>query len=319
MNAPGPTPALRSHLDDDLFARLRDSEIFQQYQQSFQTALGLPLILRAVGAFQAPLHGSKQLNPFCAVMAKTNQTCAACLQMQERIERSAIGESSTLECFAGLAESAVPVRVGDRVIAFLQTGQVMLHKPTEARFRAALRQLAVWNPSLDEPALRTAYFRTRVLTRPRYEAIVKLLANFARHLSLVSNELMIAQAASEPPMIARARAFIAERLDEELSLRQVAQAVHVSTTYFCKLFKAALGINFTDYVARLRIERVKRLLLNPNARVSETAYAAGFQSLSQFNRVFRRIVGESPSVYRDRLHQSTRSAKGRRHTLACAA
>jgi len=319
MNASGPTPALPTHLDDDLFARLRDSEIFQQYQKSFQTAIGLPLILRAVGAFQTPLHGSKQLNPFCAVMARANKTCAACLQLQERIERSAVGESSTLECFAGLAESAVPVRVGDRVIAFLQTGQVMLQKPTEARFRAALRQLAAWNPSLDEPALRAAYFRTRVLTRPRYEAIVKLLANFARHLALVSNELMITQAAGEPPMIARARAFIAERLDEELSLRQVAQAVHVSTTYFCKLFKAALGINFTDYVARLRIEKVKRLLLNPHARVSEAAYAAGFQSLSQFNRVFRRIVGESPSVYRDRLHQSTRSAKGNRHTLACAA
>ena len=43
-------------------------------------------------------------------------------------------------------------------------------------------------------------------------------------------------------------------------------------------------------------------MLNPHVRISEAAFAAGFQSLSQFNRVFRRIVGESPSVWRDRLH-----------------
>jgi AraC-like DNA-binding protein len=52
------------------------------------------------------------------------------------------------------------------------------------------------------------------------------------------------------------------------------------------------------------VEKVKNLLLNPNKRVSEAAYEAGFQSLSQFNRVFRRVAGEAPSVYRDKLHQS---------------
>ena len=66
----------------------------------------------------------------------------------------------------------------------------------------------------------------------------------------------------------------------------------------------ATGMTFTDYLARVRIEKVKNLLLNPHKRVSEAAYEAGFQSLSQFNRVFRRIAGESPTTFRDRLHSS---------------
>jgi len=78
--------------------------------------------------------------------------------------------------------------------------------------------------------------------------------------------------------------------------------VNMSAFYFCKTFKKATGMTFTDYLARVRVEKVKNLLLNPNKRVSEAAYEAGFQSLSQFNRVFRRIGGESPSTYRDRLH-----------------
>src|SRR5690606_1065132 len=69
-----------------------------------------------------------------------------------------------------------------------------------------------------------------------------------------------------------------------------------------KAFRKATGMTFTDYLARVRVEKVKNLLLNPQRRVSEAAYAAGFQSLSQFNRVFRRIAGESPTVFRDRLH-----------------
>ena len=58
---------------------------------------------------------------------------------------------------------------------------------------------------------------------------------------------------------------------EEISLGQVASAVHTSTFYFCKLFKRVTGINFTEYVSRLRTEKAKALLLNPNLRVSEIA------------------------------------------------
>ena len=79
----------------------------------------------------------------------------------------------------------------------------------------------------------------------------------------------------------------------------------MSAFYFCKSFRKATGLTFTDYVARVRVEKVKNLLLNPNKRVSEAAYEAGFQSLSQFNRVFRRVAGEPPSAYREKLQQAS--------------
>jgi AraC-like DNA-binding protein len=79
----------------------------------------------------------------------------------------------------------------------------------------------------------------------------------------------------------------------------VAQEVNRSPSYFCKTFKDSTGLTFTDYLARTRVEAVKQMLLNPNMRVSEAAYAAGFQSLSQFNRTFRRIEGRSPIAWRN--------------------
>ncbi len=112
---------------------MQQSEIFRDYREAFESTTGLPLTLRAAGSFQPPQAGSKQLNPFCALMAGRSKTCAACLQLQQRAEQAATANPATLECFAGLADSVVPIRVGDQVVAYLQTGQILLRAPSRAR------------------------------------------------------------------------------------------------------------------------------------------------------------------------------------------
>jgi AraC-like DNA-binding protein/ligand-binding sensor protein len=285
-----------------LVAQLKRSQIFRDYEQAFRETTGLPINLRAIEGFDLPHHGDPKESPFCALMAGSNHSCAACLQLQKRVEQEAQLQPKTLRCFAGLCDSAVPVRVGDNLIAFLQTGQILLHPPQKADFNRATRELVKFGYEIDVKQLEEAYFQTRVITRKQYESILRLLTIFAQHLSAVSNQLMVEEATAESPAIARARAYIAEKHAEELSLSEVSHVVNMSAFYFCKTFKKATGMTFTDYLARVRVEKVKNLLLNPHKRVSEAAYEAGFQSLSQFNRVFRRIAGEAPSAYRERFH-----------------
>ena len=297
---------------------LQRSEIFRDYQKAFETTTGLPLALRPTGSFQSPLHASKQVNPFCALMAANNQSCSACLQLQQRMETEATVEPRTLQCFAGLVESAVPVRVGENLLGHLQTGQVLFQAPSKAGFKKIARQLAEWNSKVDVHALEAAYFKTRVVAKKQYDAVVRLVGIFAQHLSSLSNRVLTMESTAELPAITKARAFIAEHHSEEISLTQVAATVNMSSFYFCKVFKQVTGLTFTHYVARVRVETIKQLLLNPHTRISEAAYAAGFQSLSQFNRVFHRFAGEAPTVYRERLHGSAHGA-GQLHPLAHAA
>ena len=285
-----------------LVAQLKRSRIFRDYEQAFRETTGLPINLRPIEAFDLPHHGDPKESPFCTLMAQSNHSCAACLQLQKRVEEEARLAPKTLKCFAGLCDSAVPVRVGDNLVAFLQTGQILLHTPTKAEFAKTTRQLLKFGSEIDLKKLEEAFFQTRVITKKQYESILRLLTIFAQHLSTLSNQLIVQEATAESPQVAKARVFIADHQTEELSLGQVASAVNMSAFYFCKTFKKATGMTFTDYLARVRIEKVKNLLLNPHKRVSEAAYEAGFQSLSQFNRVFRRIAGESPTVYRERLH-----------------
>jgi len=108
---------------------------------------------------------------------------------------------------------------------------------------------------------------------------------------------------AEPVDIRRARNFIHEHSDEELSLIQVAKAANISGNHLSEKFKRVTGFNFVDYVARTRFEKALGLLQDPSFRVSEIAFAVGFQSLSQFNRVFKRLAGTSPTEYRAATHK----------------
>jgi AraC-like DNA-binding protein len=287
--------------ENNLVEALSGSKIYQDYERAFSEATGLPVALRPVESWQLPHHGQRSENPFCAMMATKSRACAACLQVQQKLSDSARHEAASETCQVGLCDTAVPVKLGDKLIGFLHTGQIFRRKPTNAQFHRVTKLCADWGVQVDLEKLKAAYFSTRVLSAKEHEAMVKLLQIFAQHLSMVSNQIVVQEQNAEPPVITRAKKFIKENQKEDISLGQVAKAVNTSTFYFCKMFKKVTGINFTDYVSRVRIENAKNLLLNPNLRVSEIAYEVGFQSLTHFNRVFKKVIGQSPTEYRSQL------------------
>ncbi len=291
--------------DRNLIDALINSKVFQEYERAFTEATGLPVALRAVESWQLPHHGKRNESPFCAIVSEKSRACASCLQTQERLAEAAVETPETVVCAAGLSDTAVPVKLGGRLIGFLQTGQVFRKKPTELQFDRTLRLMAEWGIEMDADQLKGAYFSTKVISPKQHEAIVKLLSIFAQHLSMLSNQVVVQHDNSEPPVITRAKEYIEEHQTENLRLGHVAKAVNTSTFYFCKMFKKVTGINFTDYLSRVRIEKSKNLLLNPNLRVSEIAFEVGFQSLTHFNRVFKKILGQSPTEYRTQLLGNT--------------
>jgi AraC-like DNA-binding protein len=109
---------------------------------------------------------------------------------------------------------------------------------------------------------------------------------------------------AEPVEIWKARRFVEEHSGEELSLSKVAKAANISSNHLSEKFKQVTGVNFVDYIARIRFEKACELLLNSNLRISEIAFTVGFQSLSQFNRVFKRSSGKSPTELRAAYRQN---------------
>jgi len=118
---------------------------------------------------------------------------------------------------------------------------------------------------------------------------------------------------AEPRDIWSARKFIEEHCSEHLSLQRVATAAGINATHLSEKFKQVTGVKFVDYIACTRFENARRLLANRDLPISDIAFTAGFQSLSQFNRVFKKFSGKSPTAYRE-----TYLRRGKDTKLYCA-
>lgn len=297
-----------------LVEKLTRSKIFKDYEQAFRSATGLPFALTPPETWGLPMRGDANENAFCHAMSDSSKTCAACLELQGKLSEKGAESSEpiTMKCFAGFCDTAVPVRLGESLVGFLRTGQVLTETPTEEEFDRTSQQLIRWGIDFDVKKLHDAYFASKVISNEQYNAMIRLLKVFADHLSMISNQVLVREENTENPMITRAKDYIERNQSEDISLAAVARAVNTSTFYFCKMFKKATGLTFTEYLGRVRVEKAKQLLLNPHVRVSEVAFEVGFQSLSQFNRVFKRITGQSPTDYRERLPRAGAAPTARR-------
>lgn len=248
---------------------LAESDLFQHYQRAFHTLTGLPLCLEVVA------------------------------------EEDDFLEPRTTTSIAGVMDTLVPVKIGKSVLAALRTGAVRLQPATDAHFVPVAKALLEGDRSAAEIRGAKVQFESVPVMEPeRYDAAVEILRSFALQLGETAHRLLFAHATHEPEPVRNAKAFIHRHLGEQMSLETVAAAVSVSPFHFCKLFKRATGLTFTDFVNRARVEKAKRMLLRPTARITEIAYDVGFQSLSHFNRSFRRIADESPSEFRCRMKDS---------------
>lgn len=292
-------------MESDWLEAIRSTETYTKFARAFRTLTGLPMELRAPRVWGLPLNGSENEGPLCAWMARKNASCASCLTAQEELDRTNATATRSTQCPFGLIDTVVPVKLGERVIGYLQTGQVATRLVDETARNELIRATQEWGEKDPSEPLE-ALDNTRYLEETQYSSALSLLEVFAGQLSDLANRMLIEGTNQEPALISRAKAYIREHYEEELSLAKVSQAVNASTFYLCKMFKKTTGLHFTDYISRVRIEHARELLANPNLRVSEIAYDVGFQSLTHFNRVFRNVMGQSPTQYR----QDSRTATG---------
>lgn len=297
----------------EMFGALAEARIYHDYWKAYTQATGLPLRLREAAEGGWALEPARGVSPLCLLLARTNVSCQNCLAMQKRVEEEADIEPKTLKCFAGLCETAVPVRVGENLVAWLETGHVLIDHPTKSKFSRLAKILLRWGIDVDLKQIEEAYFNTRVIAPSQYEAAVRLLQIFAGHLAEVGRHIALQARGDEPPSVSIARQWIVAHCEDSVSLAAAAQAVNLSAKHFSDVFRKATGIPFVEYVARVRVEKAKNLLANPRLRMSDIAFETGFQSLSQFNRAFRRHAGASPSDYRHALPRAAPAPENRKN------
>lgn len=88
--------------------------------------------------------------------------------------------------------------------------------------------------------------------------------------------------------------------DSSLSIKDISEHVHLSSSYLCTVFKTETGQTLNQYLTQFRIEKAKQLLSDPRNKINEIAASVGYCDRNYFGKAFKKVVGLSPSEYREK-------------------
>jgi len=130
------------------------------------------------------------------------------------------------------------------------------------------------------------------------EPMEELCAWIVRALDAFMDVVYESRDSKNMPVLRDAVRYIRENFMKDLTLDEVANAVHLSSYYLSHLFKEELGVTFVEYLTHVRIEEAKKLLLDPRRTVQQVSYMVGYQDPSYFTKVFKKLESRTPSQYR---------------------
>ena len=292
-----------------VFAEAIDhSPSFRRWRDAIHTATGTDVLLLGAGDLARDLHRVAETSALCRLLGSRSRRCAACrARFAGRLLTLGTHHAGpfAMRCHAGLTVAAIPLTMADGSTAFLVTVPAVLRRGRGAGAAAAVvgRVVRGGDSGLPE-ALVARLARGLPVRDPRqFHATVTLLHLLAVRLSHLSRQMLEAPGNGwhDGVAVRRSCEVIEQRFTENLRLEGVARDVGVSRSYLSHLFMRTMGLSFTDYLAGRRVVELKRLLGDSALSVTEALFAAGFQSVSQGNRVFRTATGMPPSAYRRRL------------------
>lgn len=121
---------------------------------------------------------------------------------------------------------------------------------------------------------------------------------------LSSNSYARIDVATDSRRIMKVKNFIAQNYSSEIRLNTLADIAGMSDSAFSRFFKSQTGSNISDYIIDLRLNNAIRQLLDAKTGIAEIGYSCGFNNLSNFNRIFKKKKGCSPSEYRENYHKT---------------
>ena len=223
-----------------------------------------------------------------------------------RLIEAADRQAATLACSCGLSAAAVPVRVGSHTVGALVTAAFLPVSPEQPALNRVRHLLS--REGIDLPAAELAELarHTPVILPERLSALLLLLQAASEHIVTHLDERPTAPAAGLPELAQQVCRLIHADYASPLGVEHLARALGVSEAHLSRTFHQSTGLRIVEYIARYRIERAHEQLCATSEPVARVAAACGFQSVSQFNRVFRARYGESPRDARSRTTPHSR-------------
>lgn len=265
----------------------RPEALLQTFSQALAQSTGLPLQFHKAGEFC--VAEDPQIPEFCRVMAHGHKACQQCVATHLKLQDPSGTEIRTSNCFAGLTSSAIPVVRDQELVGYLHTGHAYVDRPQGCRKPG--RGCVLPGRSEAGCGCAGACSRTPRLKGEQYQGAIGLIRLFADHFASVHPcELQ----GSPYPAIDYAIQLLRNDVSRRWALTDLAKQAGMHPSYFSEKFHERTGETLTAFLAAIRVGKARQLLAYTALPISEIAFASGFRSLSQFNRVYKKQTGHPP-------------------------
>lgn len=110
--------------------------------------------------------------------------------------------------------------------------------------------------------------------------------------------------AGNESIIQQIRKYVDEHYMEPLNQNEIAKRFYINATYFSRAFKKEIGVNFTDYVRKRRMDEAETLLISTNLKIQDISDRVGYETPGYFTKKFQEVYGETPGKYREQNQKS---------------
>lgn len=242
-----------------------------------------------------------QHTDFCRTINSTSEghtRCASCDAQAAEI-CCKLKRPYHYRCHAGICETLIPIFDSGEVISYLGFGQVLDETPLEEQWQYTRKTLSWYQDDLED--LREKFFSIRQYSQKKELALTEILQALVSHVQSDG-----AVSLTKFTDIQFLENYLSRHYTEKLTLKRISDDLGFGTTKLCSLAKSlSNGHSLTWLIAQYRINAAKKLLSSSDKPISEIALLIGYEDYNYFTKVFKNIVGITPSHYRNTVRPKT--------------
>lgn len=228
-------------------------------------------------------------NAYSSLMVNQEKWDMSLIRIEsELFDQVEVGNTSgAVEAIANLL-AAFQKRVGDdllRIITFIIDSILALNK--------RLSSIENIDSYLDE---KWNQLKITLVPHNSYKEIETEVIQFVRYCAEIVRNY---RKQTSPDILHRCQEILKEHFIRDITLYEMAMMTGVTASYLSRLFKGKLGINYTQYLNQLRVNKAKELLGMPNMKIMDIAGMIGYNNANYFSRIFKKYTGMTPQQFRE--------------------
>lgn len=301
-----------------------DKAEWQRLQDAFADAAGLEMI--TVDYMGNSMSQPSRRNKLCELIRNTEGLKECCVRCDSRgcVEAARSGNIFLYMCHCGLVDAAIPLYADNHFFGAVIAGGCMMtehmsglefvHGLSDVRSKIGAeltdtlqRENEISNEDflkkicavheITEIILEKAFFSSQKASKSKWKAKKDDKAGTPSEYIMLDEDSF----SKSTPILKPAFDYIAVHFNKKISVKEMADLCHISTSYFSKLFVQQTRMTFSDFVIILRLEWAKQQLAHSENSIADIGYGAGFGDSSHFIKTFKRIEGITPLQYRRRF------------------